>query len=152
MDSIAGFLTHDHHRVDGYFAAARQAIASRRWDEARQHLAEFGRALEEHVRIEEEILFPAFEARSEGVGGPTQTMRMEHREMRRLLETMAAAVQGRDARRARDLAQTLLALLQAHDLKEQHALCPMAGEIPAAEQETLLRRIAALREAAAAAG
>lgn len=150
MDPISSFLTNDHRRADGCFAAAREAIASRRWDEARQHLEEFGRALGEHVQIEEEILFPAFEARSEGVGGPTQTMRMEHREMRRLLETLAAAIEGRDSRRARELTQTLLDLLQAHDRREQHALCPLAAEIPAAEQELLLRRIAALTQAPAA--
>ncbi len=149
MDSISSFLTDDHKHVDAYFAAARQAIADRRWDEASQRLAEFARALERHVRIEEEILFPAFEARSEGVGGPTQTMRMEHREMRRLLETMDAAIRGRDSQRAQDQAQTLLALLQAHDRKEEHALCPLASEIPAAEQEALLQRIAVLQDAAA---
>ena len=58
--------------------------------------AQLERALERHIRLEEEIVFPLFEARSGIVDGPTAVMRDEHRCLRRALALMRAGIEARD--------------------------------------------------------
>ena len=65
-------------------------------------------------------------------GGPTQVMRTEHRQMRDLLADLARAVA---ARRADDFAghgETLVILMQQHNLKEENILYPMCDSSLAA--------------------
>ena len=58
--------------------------------------------------------------------GPTAVMRHEHAQMRRVLEAMAQALAAADPQGLLDQGDTLLMLIQQHNLKEEHILYPMA--------------------------
>lgn len=75
-------------------------------------------------RDEEELLFPALEALN-GPAGPTQVMRMEHGQMRALAAQAGAALAGRDAQEFFGLAETLLLMIQQHNMKEERILYPL---------------------------
>ena len=81
--------------------------------------------LETHFASEEELLFPAFEAATGMTSGPTEVMRGEHRQMRDLLAQMQAAVTSRDSDAFGGAAETLLILMQQHNMKEENILYPM---------------------------
>jgi len=78
--------------------------------------------------MEEEHLFPALPAAG-GPGGPVQVMNMEHKQMNSLPDNMAAVLANKNAQGYGGLSETLLILMQQHDLKEEQILYPIADRL-----------------------
>lgn len=116
----------DHHKhCDELFAAAESSVAAADWAQAASLFGEFAAALENHFHTEETVLFPAFETATGMSGGPTQVMRYEHAQMRDLCAQMAEALAARSAEGFSGAAETLLILMQQHNMKEENILYPM---------------------------
>ncbi len=139
MSTILEFLGSDHRACDDLFASAEAAAAQQNWDSARSLFGQFNAAMARHLAMEEEVLFPAFEARTGMRSGPTEVMRMEHAQMRALLQGMADAVAAGDQGRFLGLSETLNMLMQQHNLKEENMLYPMSDQVLAGERDSLMR-------------
>lgn len=126
MTSAAQFLTEDHRACDELWAAVEAAAEGDDIGPTREAFAAFDRALRRHLSFEEQTLFPAIEEAMGSRGGPTTVMRMEHDQMRRLLDTIAGALERSDATSALDHGDTLLMLIQQHNSKEEGVLYPFA--------------------------
>ncbi len=98
--------------------------------------------MEQHLQQEEQILFPAFEQRSGNCMGPTQMMRMEHIPMRELLQIMRASLAERNRRQYLGRSETLLTLMQQHNVKEENVLYPMTDRLLRDEQAHILQHMA----------
>src|SRR5574340_757644 len=96
MSTILEFLGSDHRSCDDLFASAEAAAAQKNWASARSLFDRFLAAMAHHLAMEEQVLFPAFEARMGNSMGPTQVMRMEHEQMRALFQDMARAAADAD--------------------------------------------------------
>jgi iron-sulfur cluster repair protein YtfE (RIC family) len=125
MGTILDFLGSDHRLCDERFATVQAAVTQRDWEGARESFDRFHAAMRRHLAREENVLFPAFEARTANAMGPTQVMRMEHARMRRLMQDMARATVDEDHSRYLCQAAILLTLMQQHNLKEEELLFPM---------------------------
>jgi len=119
------------------FADAEAAVAAKDWARAAPLVMDFQRELETHFRTEEEVLFPAFETTTGMAGGPTQMMRFEHAQMRDLLDQMQLALTGRVGDNFAGAAETLLILMQQHNMKEENILYPMCDRSLASQASTL---------------
>jgi iron-sulfur cluster repair protein YtfE (RIC family) len=124
-ESLTHLLGLDHKRLDALLASAKQALHAGDVARATARFAEFREGLERHIALEEEILFPAFEASTGASGaGPTHVMRGEHSELRRLMAEIAGALErGGDEGRTTPLA-ALTARIYAHNGKEERILYP----------------------------
>ena len=118
-------LLQHHKHCDELFARAEEACAAGDWARGAETFDRLQQQLETHFLGEEELLFPAFEAATGMRAGPTEIMRGEHRNMRDLLAQMQAALAQRDADDFGGAAETLLILMQQHNLKEENILYPM---------------------------
>jgi hemerythrin-like domain-containing protein len=145
VPTINEFMSQDHTRCDQAFVAAEDAVAKRDWAAGARHYEEFRHATEHHFGMEEEVLFPAFEERSGSTIGPTRVMRMEHVQMRELFEQMAQALQGQNADAFLGLSETLLVMMQQHNMKEEQILYPMTDQVLAAEREEVLDRMSRVK-------
>jgi hemerythrin-like domain-containing protein len=122
--SLGAALEREHREID----AGIEAFASGGGVES---LTRAATALRRHIYLEEEFLFPAL--RSE-LAVPTIVMVREHGELWRTLDRLDAELAaGGDDASLRDLCRALLALLDAHNAKEEPILYtrPDAG-LPAA--------------------
>ncbi|MCU0804887.1 MAG: hemerythrin domain-containing protein [Burkholderiales bacterium] len=142
MTTISGFMTDDHRACDGLYAEAEAAVARDAWDDAAARCAAFARALERHFTWEEETLFPAFEARTGMTEGPTVMMRMEHAEMRDLAAAMQAAIEARAQDEFFGAGETLVVLMQQHNMKEEQILYPLIDRSLGGEADDFLARLA----------
>lgn len=95
------------------------------------HVAEHLEGAEPHHQREEEVLFPAVEAR--GVYGPTEIMRMEHKDLRRYKQELIKissefnAEDFADSKKKLDTTVNFLTLtLRDHIFKENNILYPAA--------------------------
>lgn len=137
MTSLTDPMHRHHKHCDDLFAAAEAAAADRDWTAAAARMTEFHDQLETHFRTEEEVLFPAFEAATGMTAGPTQMMRHEHMQMRDLVMRMENARQQHDAESFAGAAETLLILMQQHNMKEENILYPMCDRSLAGQADVL---------------
>lgn len=97
--------------------------------------------MERHFLMEETVLFPTFEDISGMRQGPTQVMRMEHQQIRNLLARMSDAVTRMDRDEILEVGETLLILMQQHNMKEEGILYPMVDQHLAPYREELMDRM-----------
>ena len=127
--SITAPLFQHHKHCDELFAAAEEACADGDWAAGEAAFALLHDQLETHFSSEEQLLFPAFETATGMTSGPTEIMRGEHRQMRDLLAQMKAALACHDSDAFGGGAETLLILMQQHNMKEENILYPMCDKV-----------------------
>ena len=148
MSTITESMASDHRRCDALFSVAEEQASNRDWAAAADAFCRFQEAAEHHFSMEEEVLFPEFEARTGMTMGPTQMMRMEHIQMRQLLADMQQAVQQKDEERYLGLSETLMMIMQQHNMKEERMLYPMTDQAFGAEAEAVLKRMSGVQNVA----
>ena len=141
MQTISEKMTLEHRSCDELFAAAEAVAAEGDLSAASSGLARFISDMEQHFQREEEVLFPAFEARTGQAQGPTMVMRSEHRQMRQLFQELQQSLEQGDGERFLGLSETLLMLMQQHNAKEEQVLYPMSDQVLGAEVEALIGRM-----------
>lgn len=125
--NLETFFIVDHRRCDAAWAALESAADGGDAPTAVAAWREFIDAMQANLRREEEVLFPAFEGETGMTQGPTVVMRMEHEQMRAVLEQMRSAAQLGQWSQVLDYGDTLMMLVQQHNMKEEGVLFPMAG-------------------------
>ncbi len=118
------YFSADHRACDELWAAVEAAADAGDAAKAAAAFKTFDAAMRRHLNMEEQVLFPAFEQATGMTMGPTRVMRIEHQQMRGLLDQMAQ-VAGRDAGALVDHGDTLMMLIQQHNVKEEGMLYPM---------------------------
>ena len=141
------YLMADHRACDELLGSLRRLAGAGDWAGAKNACATLCADVLAHFAAEEEVLFPAFEAASGMSCGPTRVMRMEHEEVRYLLEDLSAAVTAQDGEGVRGHGEALLITLQQHNMKEEHILYPAALQSAGAQAGELSAQVAARREA-----
>jgi len=143
MSSITDVLSSDHARCDDLFSDAEQQVSSQHWDLAGKAFGDFHTAIEQHFSLEENRLFPEFEQRTGQTMGPTLIMRGEHTQMRELLDDMVQSIADRDADSYLGQSETLLMIMQQHNLKEQQMLYPMTDQVLGTDVPAMVAEIQA---------
>lgn len=145
MLTIRDFMSTDHRHCDDLFAAVEAALEHAQADRlpaAQAAFAAFATAIDAHFTAEETLLFPAFEDASGMRFGPTAVMRDEHEQMREQIRLAGDALAAASADDYAGEAETLLILMQQHNVKEEGILYPMCDRQLAAGAEQLLGQIA----------
>lgn len=126
--SITQYYEEDHNRLDRLFSQF-QDLKKCDLTQARKYFEEFKEGLERHIRWEEDILFPVFEAKTgHRDTGPTAVMRAEHNDIRAILDEIHRKLKDNslqtDAEEAR-----LFGHLGIHNMKEEQILYPSIDRI-----------------------
>jgi hemerythrin-like domain-containing protein len=119
----------DHHKqCDSDFAIAEEAAQNGDWLTCAAAFAKLRDDMHLHFRIEEDVLFTAFEKKTGMTSGPTQVMRHEHNQIIELLKQLEAALQKKNGDEFGGVAETLLIMMQQHNMKEEKILYPMCDD------------------------
>ena len=112
-----------YRRLDEMLDRVEMAVEIGSWREARGGFARFQTELEIHMRLEEDLMFPSFEAFTGPGFGPPAVMRAEHGQIRGFL----AAIEGllRVEQPIDEAADALETLLSAHNAKEERIVYPL---------------------------
>jgi hemerythrin-like domain-containing protein len=128
MTSIPEFMTSKHRECDEFFTEAEAAVAKGDWSLALEKWQSFALELTKHFSQEEEVLFPKFEDATGMTAGPTQVMRMEHQQMRALVQDLDNALAAKEKDEYLGLSETLMVMMQQHNMKEEMMLYPMMAQ------------------------
>lgn len=137
MSTIKEYLTTDHGRCDELFATMEDAVA-KSIDEAKESYEEFAKATERHFQMEERVMFLEFEQKTGMTQGPTAMMRHEHAQMRNLIAEMGEAIDAKDKDKFFGKSETLMILMQQHNMKEEQMLYTMAQQHLSAESDRIV--------------
>jgi len=134
---VAEIIGSENGHLAALFQRAREARAQGRLTEAWACFDRFRRGLLRHMRVEEELVFPAFEIRA-GLPstGPTATMRTEHRDIRNRLEQLALALD--EGYEASELEHSLAHMLAEHNRREEAILYPVLDRLLSADEGDML--------------
>ena len=142
---ISNYMKNEHRECDTLFASAEEAVALGEWEVANEKYLAFANETVLHFKKEEEELFPTFEAHTGMTQGPTQVMRYEHEQVRQLIGQMAGALESQDKDAYLSLAESMMILLQQHNMKEEQMLYAMCDrQLPPELREETLEKMKSL--------
>jgi len=140
--SISSYLTNEHRECDNIFAEAESAAAKGDFKKTKEKFLEFADETLLHFKKEEDEFFPAFEAITGSSEGPTMVMRYEHEQVRGLMGKMAQAIENEDKDAYLSLCESMMILLQQHNMKEEQMLYAMADRVmQAPQQDELIKKM-----------
>jgi iron-sulfur cluster repair protein YtfE (RIC family) len=144
-DTITGFMDAEHQRLRDLWGQTTAALKAEEFGRLHGLARNLIATLERHINAEEQILFPALESKSKD-NEPTNAMRLEHRQMERMLEqlkpllTVAELWTGIKAVEGQEIEPG--ALLRSHENKEHDVLWPLADKLlGASEVRALVTRM-----------
>lgn len=143
MITINQFMADDHRRCDDLFIGAENAADQGDWASCARQFKEFADGMERHFRMEENVLFPVFEQHTGMTMGPTEVMRNEHAQMRDVLKQLEQAVEKKNQDAYLSYSETLLILMQQHNLKEESVLYPMIDQSLSGNSQQIISRMTA---------
>jgi len=137
MATIKEYLSADHSRCDELFASMEDAVAND-INTAEAAYEEFAGETERHFQMEERVMFLEFETKTGMTQGPTAMMRQEHAQMRSLLSDMKTAIDAKNKDGFFGSSETLMILMQQHNMKEEQMLYTMAQQHLSAESDRIV--------------
>jgi hemerythrin-like domain-containing protein len=137
MSTIKEYLSSDHVRCDELFAKMEDSVAES-IESAKATYKVFADATERHFQMEERVMFPEFEQKTGMVAGPTEMMKQEHMQIRNLIKEMGLAIETKDKDKFFGNSETLMILMQQHNMKEEQMLYTMAQQHLSAESDHIV--------------
>jgi len=147
IETISTYLTKDHRNCDEVFASLENAVAKEDLNLVNNLFSDFQADLFHHFSMEETVMFPAFENRTGMTQGPTAMMRMEHEQMRSLLTQMKTDVSSKNKDHFFGLSESLMMLMQQHNMKEEQMLYAMADQHLGADALLVVEEMKVLKKA-----
>jgi hemerythrin-like domain-containing protein len=142
VETISSYLASDHKRCDALFEQVEISIDEGKWEQAETSFQCFSQALDRHLAMEENVLFPAFEKATGSSDGPTGIMRREHQHIRAIASRLNDAVSQRNASDFFDHDDTLRILMGQHNLKEETILYFMTDRVLSDKQGVIIGAMA----------
>ncbi len=141
MKSAEHWLVHDHTQFEVLLRQCRDAAEIEDWWALEQAFNEMVKELKQHMAQEEEVLFPAYEARTYAPHTPTSSLRSEHDQIVQLIHDTARIIMAREPEDTLEALVYLESLMIKHHEKEEDIFLPMASHILFDEREELSRRL-----------
>jgi len=126
---ITQYMRDEHRACDELFADAEKSVIDGDFGKAKDQFLLFADETLRHFKKEEEALFSTFEKLTGNAEGPTRVMRFEHEQVRGLLGKMAQSVENTDKDAYLSLAESMMILLQQHNMKEEQMLYAMCDRV-----------------------
>lgn len=126
MSDITTFLKADRIACDRLFRRVENAVRRRSWRAAFGANARFERALNQHLLMEEQVLFKALEQYTSDASKPVAAMLREHQQLRHIAATATASVRRCHAPSFFGTADALRLMMREHCTKEEGIVLLMA--------------------------
>jgi iron-sulfur cluster repair protein YtfE (RIC family) len=144
MTEDANWLYHDHLDLEHLPNDCATSAKAEQWADAARLFGRLLDRLKGHMRLEEEVLFPAYEQLPGAPKEPTRSLRNDHDAMVRWCRDLHFSVQSQDSPAFLGAIESLRELLVWHDEKEEQLFLPMAGHSLFERREAVMERLRGL--------
>ena len=142
MSSTNNWLIHEHSLYENLLSQCTEAVEIEDWKTVNLLFKRLVTHLKRHMALEEEVLYPAYEAAAHAPQGPTSALREEHDHIVRLIMDMARVIKTRDSDYVLECLAHLEKQMIKHHEKEEDIFLPMASHILDAKREEISRQLA----------
>lgn len=142
MRTIFALLASERNAYDPLFAVACRYAFSRDWDAAVTALSQLSVLFAYHVRLEEQLVFAAYDDVVGSMAAATTVLRAEHSQLGGVLQRMADSLATRDRNAFLEHAGTMRLVLQLHKEKEEIVFYPMAETRLASQSDRIYAELA----------
>lgn len=142
MSSTDNWLIHEHSLYENLLSQCTEAVEIEDWKTVNLLFKKMVTHLKRHMALEEEVLYPAYEAATHAPQGPTGALREEHDQIVRLIMDMARVIKTRDSDYVLECLTHLETQMIKHHEKEEDLFLPMASHILDAKREEISRQLA----------
>ncbi len=141
MKSTEHWLVHDHTKIEFLLGELVEAAETQNWQIMKRGIKELIRQLKFHMAREEDILFPAFDAKTGPPHIPTVMLRKEHRNIIRIFTELYSVIRYENLIKLRELLPELQTAMLAHHEQEERVFLPMASRILCEDREALSQQL-----------
>jgi hemerythrin-like domain-containing protein len=141
MNSADSWLVHDHSLYEELLTQSQDAADIGDWEAVDHIFKEMINSLKQHMTLEEEVLYPAYEARFQTHYSPTEALREEHSKIVRFVRDMLQVIKSRDSEHVLDCLYRLEDLMIKHHEKEEDIFLPMASIILEDNRDELTEKL-----------
>ena len=134
---IKEYMTTDHRECDNLYAPLEEALNNKDFEMALKLFVPFKNTMLKHFAMEEDVLFPKMEEFMGGGEGPIYVMKMEHAQIRSIIDQLGEAIEAKNLEKALGLGETFMIMTQQHNMKEEQILYNMAEQLPIDKEKTL---------------
>ncbi len=142
--SITAYMSDDHLWCAILLNIAEEAVSEGEWLTAGGAYRAFERTMMLHQTREEYVLLPALE-RCPGLKPEIDALRAEHIQMRSLMSRISAALEEENHGRYLSLSESLLQLMQRHNIREEKVLYPLGDELLRKQRHQVISWMEAVR-------
>ncbi len=142
MNGADNWLIHEHSLYENLLSQCMEGIEMEDWRSVDTLFKRLVKHLKRHMALEEEVLYPAYEAAAYAPQGPTGALREEHDHIVRLIVDMARVIKTRDSDYVLECLTHLEKQMIKHHEKEEDLFLPMASHILEANREEISRQLA----------
>lgn len=135
------WLNHDHKEFEAAVYKCRNACHEEEWSVVERLFPDLRFSYREHVRIEEEVLFPAYEAHPGVSSGPTDSLTADHVQIFNLMNRIADRLNKKSLDSLAEDFSLLYRILVKHHEKEEEIFLPMASEALYSDKDAILQGI-----------
>lgn len=144
MNADASWLYHDHLDLEDLLTDCTAAARRRDWPASERLFRRLVERLKGHMRIEEAVIFPAYEQTAGTAAEPTASLRNDHDAMVRCCRDLHYTLKAENEVAFVNALAPLRELLARHDEKEEQIFLPMAGHTLRDQRDAILSRLKAL--------
>jgi len=142
MSSDNNWLIHEHSLYENLLSRCTEAVEVEDWKTVNTLFKRMVTHLKRHMALEDEVLYPAYEASTTAPQGPTGALREEHDRIVQLVTDMARVLETRDSDYALECLAHLERQMIKHHEKEEDIFLPMASHILDARREEISQQLA----------
>ena len=129
MKSSHNWFVYDHTQYEENLSRCKEAITLADWEKAGLIFAELVTELKMHIAMEEEEVYPIYDALVNISHDPTRTLRAEHERMISFMNDIQQFIKKHDSEHGLDCVDRLEQLITKHQEKEEDIFLPMAGYV-----------------------
>ncbi len=134
---IKEYMSQDHRECDNLYAPLEEALMQGDFEKALELFVPFRNAMLKHFAMEEEVLFPKMEEFIGSGEGPIYVMKMEHSQIKSIINQLGEAIEAKNKDKALGLGETFMIMTQQHNMKEEQILYTMADQLPIEKDKIL---------------
>lgn len=143
MSENTNWLNHDHLEYETLLYDCNAAVEQEDWKSAKALFEKLVSHLKVHMRIEEEILYPAYESAVNVPQDPTQALREEHDEIVRLLRDLSCVLKTNDSQLFLESLLPLERVMIKHHEKEEEIFLPLASHLLLERRDEIVHKLKA---------
>lgn len=141
MNSSDNWLVHDHSLYEELLEECQESVAAEDWHAAEAVFQQLVKHLKQHMALEEEVLYPAYDAKVSHRPAPTEALQEEHDRLVNMVCDIARVMGNRDSGHIVACLERLEQVMIIHHEREEDIFLPMASHILQANRDQLSQQL-----------